>query len=249
VVGEDLNVGDGFSFFLVDAFPSGPFVVTVAGSVVVAGALDFEATPMFTLTVSVNETGTGRPCTLSSWAVVVVNIVDVAEAPVVVAAPLVASVGEGDTWPCRPQPGSWFGSSGPGNGSAVVDGPCNTTALGYGYVLAVDPASANTSMVRVEVVRVEVEVEVEVESPSAEGRFPSSAPWLALVAGGGGQCVGGVPCEFVISPSSPAWDYDTGLRGLRVWVVATGSTGLASSVVVEVTVRARNEGRVCGGGG
>lgn len=261
VVGQDLNPGDGFTFSLLDAFPASPFVVTGSGSVVVAGSLDFEATAEYRLTVVVNETGTGSSCGgLSSSAVVTVSVVDVAEAPVVTAAPLVVSVGEGDVWPCRLQPKTWYGSSGPGNGSSVSDGPCSSTGFGYGYLTAVDPKASNTSLMTVGVEEVLV-LMVEREGAPAVSRFPSGATWVSVVRpGGGGPCGGGAACELEVSASSPALDYDTGLRGLVVTLAWESSAGLVTRSVVEVEVRPRNEGtvpveccamlgRVSGGGG
>ena len=244
VVGQDLNPGDGFTFSLVDAFPASPFVVTGSGSVVVVGVLDFETTPVYRLTVAVNETGTTVvSCgALSSSAVVMVSVVDVAEAPLVTAAPLVVSVGEGDVWPCRLQPKTWYGSSGPGNGSSVSDGPCSSTGFGYGYLMAVDPSASNTSLMTVGVEEVDV-LMVEREGAPAVSRFSSGALWVSVVrTGGGGPCTGGVTCELEVSASSPALDYDTGLRGLVVTLAWESSGGLVTRSVVEVELRPRNEG-------
>ncbi len=62
--------GDPFAFSMDAPSATSPFVVTPGGQVVVAGPLDFETTASYTLTVSVNETGSSRNCPLSSSAAV-----------------------------------------------------------------------------------------------------------------------------------------------------------------------------------
>lgn len=118
--------------------------------------------------------------------------------------------------------------------------PLFRTATSVRYFSVVDLTSANTTLVTVAVARTWILVLDPVSGQLATS--PSPYQWLQLMTSAGLPCTGGVQCELVLAPGAPVVDYDTGLRGLKVAVVATGPTGLNTTLDVSVDVLALNEG-------
>jgi hypothetical protein len=245
----DPDAGPGSVFRLVNGFPATPFVVSPEGALLLAGPLDFETEPSFTLSLTVNDTARPAPdvnCTLPATGTVTVVVSDVAEAPVVIAAPQLLWAPEGAMWPQRPRPVVWFGSVAPVGRGGDRD-PLQTSAYGYGHVVAVDPTAGNTSVVVVSVARVVV---VTAAPASAGGGLQqrmagSGEAWVELVSPSGtGPCLGGMACEVTLVQGGPAWDYDVGLRSVEVTILAAGGSGLNSTVMFVVEVGAVNEGTI-----
>jgi hypothetical protein len=167
-----------------------------------------------------------------------VLVLDVPEAPVFLAAPTLGVVNETSLAPTRVTPLAWFDVT--RNASAVG-------ALAFGYLLAVDSCASNTSAVSLAIstVRTIHADEVPGGMAGADGvRAVADSPhtWLVVGQVDGAPCVGGAPCGLSVAPGAPVLDYDAGLRGLVVRVVATGGTGLTSEVEVQVEVAPINEG-------
>ena len=75
VLASDVDVGDTLGY----ALSAGPFAINATtGEITVNGALDFDTTPSYTLTVTVTDNGAG---TLSDTATITINVTDVNEAP------------------------------------------------------------------------------------------------------------------------------------------------------------------------
>jgi hypothetical protein len=168
-----------------------------------------------------------------------VLVEDVAEAPVFLAAPTTAQLQEASLAPAPVVPTAW---------ADATNGTHGTPTLAFGYILVVDAHAPNTSLVTLAVGPVTHVVSLEVDPQGGPGAMVpadtvSSHVWLTLVGPSLGQpCVGGLVCGLQVAPGAPVLDYDTGLRALVVQVIATGPTGLTTTVDVTVNVLAVNEG-------